>query len=61
MWLGEGWTKTRRIAGLIGLFAFGALDSSLTSFNVPVALYTLIGGLLGLDVLSEALDRVRPK
>lgn len=61
MWTGDGWVKTRRIAGLIGMFGFAALDSALTAFNVPVAVYTLIGGLLGLDVLGDALEKVRPK
>lgn len=57
MWTGEGWQRTQRqlgVAGFIGCFILGAFG-----IDVPIGVTSMIGGLLGLDLLVEALDRVR--
>lgn len=58
MWTGEGWTRTQRVLGVVG-FVVAATADSATNITVPVAVYTVLGGLLGLDVLLEALEKMR--
>lgn len=58
MWEGARWQRTQRIAGMGGLFVFGALDSALTSFNVPALVYTGMFTLIGLGELANALARL---
>lgn len=58
MWTGDGWKRTQRQLGVIGLAACFAAEVGLQT-NVPIGIYTIIGGLLGLDVLAEALGRLR--
>lgn len=58
-WSGEGWGRTQRqlgVGGLILCFVLAGLH-----VEVPIGIYSMIGGLLGLDILVEALDRVRGK
>lgn len=58
MWQGEGWTRTQRVLGLVGFIVAAVADSALP-LQVPVVVYTILGGLLGLDVLIEVLDKLR--
>lgn len=58
MWSGEGWTRTQRIIGVCGLVALFVCEAALDA-DIPIGLYSIVGGLLGLDLLIEALDRFR--
>lgn len=60
MWLGEGWQKTRRQLGVVLIIAAFAVESGLHA-NLPIALYGAITGLLGLDILAEALSNLQPR
>lgn len=58
MWTGEGWHRTQRQLG--SLLLIGAFIAALFGHTeLPIAFYTVVGGLLGLDILVEALDRLR--
>lgn len=59
MWLGAGWQKTRRQLGVALVIGAFAVESAFHA-NLPIALYGTITGLLGLDILADALDRLRP-
>jgi len=60
VWTGEGWKRTRR---LLGVSAFVAAFSLEAGFHVglPVGIYGIIAGLLGLDVLADALSSLGGK
>lgn len=58
MWSGEGWTRTQRIVGVVGLGLGFAAEVGLNA-DIPVAYYTIVGGLLGLGVLMEALEKLK--
>lgn len=58
MWRGEGWQRTQRQLGVLGFIVCAVVDT-VTSLSVPIAVYSGLFGLLGLDVLSEALERMR--
>lgn len=59
MWTGDGWKRTRRILGLTGfLVAFG-LEAGF-HVGLPIGIYGIIGGLLGLDIVASALGDLRP-
>lgn len=58
MWEGDGWKRTQRQLGVfclallfVGEFVFDA--------EIPIGLYSIVGGLLGLDILVEALGKLR--
>jgi hypothetical protein len=59
VWLGEGWLRTRRILGVTGLVVAYALEATIPSVDLPITVYSSIWGLLGLDVLLEATDRLK--
>lgn len=59
MWTGEGWKRTRRILGVSSFLAAFALEAGL-HVNLPIGIYGIIGGLLGLDILSGVLADMRP-
>ena len=60
MWTGDGWQRTQRQLGVFGLLTAFVVEVGFGA-NVPIAIYSIIGGLLGLDVIVEALDRIKPK
>jgi hypothetical protein len=57
VWQGEGWKRTQRQLGVAGLIVLSVAQLGFHA-EVPIGLYSIIGGLLGLDVLAEALNRV---
>ena len=58
MWTGEGWIRTRR---QLGVLSFVILLVAEVGYHVgvPIGLYGMIAGLLGLDVLVDALSGLR--
>lgn len=62
MWSGEGWTRTRRQLGFFGFIILVTIDVAFgTNLEVPVVIYSVIGSLLGLDILLGGLDEVRKR
>ena len=59
MWTGEGWTRTQRKLGVAGLVVSYVLEAVFPAVNVPIAIYSILGGLLGLDILVDALERLK--
>ena len=55
MWTGEGWKKTRRMLGVAAFCAAFGLEAAF-HVGLPIGIYGLITGLLGLDVISEGLN-----
>lgn len=60
MWEGRGWQRTQRQIGVAGLVALFVAEVGLNA-SVPIGLYSIIGGLLGLDLLLEGLGRIGGK
>lgn len=58
MWEGQGWQRTRRQAGLFTFFIVVTLEAAF-HVGLPIPVYTLIGGLLGLDLIQEAFGALR--
>jgi hypothetical protein len=58
VWQGEGWARTQRILGVAGLIALFGAEVGLNA-DIPIGLYSIVGGLLGLDLLVEALDKLK--
>lgn len=58
MWAGEGWKRTRRQLGFFGFIICGGLDISL-HLGVPLPVYGIVGGLLGLDVINAGIDAAK--
>lgn len=58
MWTGEGWVRTRRQLGVAGLVVLFVAELGF-HVGIPIGLYGLVSGLLGLDVLVEALAGLR--
>lgn len=58
MWTGEGWTRTRRQLGVIGLTVLFIAELGF-HIGVPIGLYGMVAGLLGLGELVEALGSFR--
>lgn len=54
MWSGEGWKRTQRQLGVLGLVVLFVAQLGFHA-EIPIGLYTLVAGLLGLDVLIEGL------
>jgi len=59
VWSGDGWKKTRRILGVAAFLSSFILEATL-HVNLPLGIYGIIGGLLGLDILTGALNDLRP-
>lgn len=59
MWTGDGWKKTRRVLGVGAFVGSFALEATL-HVGLPIGIYGIIGGLLGLDILSGVLNDLRP-
>lgn len=57
MWTGEGWKQTRRGLGVSAFVAAFALEAGL-HVGLPIGIYGIIAGLLGLDVLADALGNL---
>lgn len=57
MWQGEGWVRTRRQLGASMLVAAFVLEAW-AHVGLPIALYGVIAGLLGLDILAGALAQI---
>lgn len=55
MWSGEGWKKTRRMLGVVAFCAAFGLEAGF-HVGLPIGIYGLITGLLGLDVIAEGLS-----
>lgn len=58
VWSGEGWSRLQRQIGVTGLIALFGAEVFLKA-DIPVGLYSIVGGLLGLDLLVDALDGLR--
>lgn len=58
MWSGEGWKQTRRFLGVSAFIAAFGLEAGF-HVGLPIGIYGIIAGLLGLDVLAEALANLR--
>lgn len=58
MWQGEGWQRTRRQLGVFSFLVCLALEAIFHA-NIPITVYSVIGGLLGLDLLAEALTNLQ--
>ncbi len=58
MWTGDGWTRTRRQLGVLGLSVLFVAEIGF-QIGVPIGLYGMVAGLLGLDVLAGALSGIR--
>lgn len=58
MWEGDGWKRTQRQLGVIGLVVLFVVELAFR-VDVPIGLYSLVAGLLGLDILLEALGKVK--
>lgn len=59
MWSGDGWKRTRRVLGVAAFLSSFILEATL-HVNLPLGIYGIIGGLLGLDILTGALNDWRP-
>lgn len=59
MWTGDGWKKTRRVLGVAGFLASFGLEAGF-HVGLPIGVYGIIAGLLGLDILAGALADLRP-
>jgi hypothetical protein len=55
VWTGDGWKRTRRLLGVSTFVAAFALEAGF-HVGLPVGIYGIIAGLLGLDVLADALS-----
>lgn len=60
MWEGRGWKRTQRQVGVAALAVILTAEIWLKA-DIPIGAYSVVGGLLGLDVLVEALDRLKGK
>lgn len=58
MWSGDGWKRTRRALGVSAFVAAFALEAGF-HVGLPIGIYGIIAGLLGLDILSDALGQIR--
>lgn len=58
MWIGDGWKRTRRLLGVTGFVVAFGLEARF-HVGLPIGIYGIIGGLLGLDYLAEALASFR--
>jgi hypothetical protein len=58
VWSGDGWKRTQRQLGAGFLALAYAAEVGLNA-NIPVAFYTVVGGLLGLDIILEGIDRLK--
>lgn len=59
MWEGKGWKRLRRILGVTAFVAAFALEAGF-HVSLPIGIYAIIGGLLGLDILAGALNDLSP-
>ena len=58
MWSGDGWKRTRRILGVVAFAVAFVLESSF-HVGLPIGIYGIIAGLLGLDIITGALADLR--
>lgn len=58
MWTGEGWQRTQRQLGVLGLIVAFVLDAGF-GVSVSFTVFSAILWLLGADVLAEALGRLK--
>ena len=58
MWEGTGWKRTQRQLGILFL-GLAFLAEVFLDAEIPVGIYSIVGGLLGLDILVEALSGLR--
>lgn len=58
MWEGAGWKRTQRQLGVLFLGAAFLAEVFLDA-EIPIGVYSIVGGLLGLDILVEALNGLR--
>ena len=58
MWEGAGWKRTQRQLGILFLTAAFLAEVFLDA-EIPIGVYSIVGGLLGLDILVEALSGLR--
>ena len=58
MWQGEGWIRTRRQLGVLSFVSLFVVEVGF-HIGVPIGVYGIISGLLGLDILAEALAGIR--
>jgi uncharacterized oligopeptide transporter (OPT) family protein len=58
MWSDDGWKKTRRMLGVSTFLGAFALEAGF-HVGLPIGVYGIIGGLLGLDILTGALNDLR--
>jgi hypothetical protein len=58
MWSGEGWKRTQRQLGVLVLVA-AFIAEVVFGAEVPVAIYSIVIWLLGLDVVVEGIDKLK--
>jgi len=58
VWSGDGWKQTRRALGVLTFVAAFGLEAGF-HVGLPIGIYGIIAGLLGLDVLGDALGSLR--
>lgn len=58
MWVGDGWKRTRRLLGVLGFVAAFGLEAGL-HVGLPIGIYGILAGLLGLDIVVNALAELR--
>jgi hypothetical protein len=58
VWEGDGWKRTQRQLGAFFLLLLGGAEVFLDA-DIPIGMYSIVGGLLGLDILVEALANLR--
>lgn len=57
MWEGQGWQRTQRQLG-VAAFLICLVAELVFDPNIPVAVYSGIFAMLGLDLLVEALGQI---
>jgi hypothetical protein len=58
VWEGDGWKRTQRQLGVFFLGLLLGAEIALEA-DIPIGMYSIVGGLLGLDILVEALGNLR--
>lgn len=58
MWTGDGWKRTRRLLGVTAFVTAFGLEAGF-HVGLPIGIYGIIAGLLGLDWLADALAGLR--
>jgi hypothetical protein len=58
VWLGDGWKRTRRLLGVLGFIAAFGLEAGF-HVGLPIGIYGIVAGLLGLDIVVNALEELR--